>query len=85
MADDEVKTGTLRRMLDIDDVLQFVPLSRSTILRMEKKGKFPRSKFITPNRRVWFEDEILAWQEAVGTEPSRRRILRRSPMATQPN
>jgi prophage regulatory protein len=46
-------------------VLAIVPVSRSTLLRMEKAGKFPKSTYISPNRRVWFEDEIVAWQNAV--------------------
>jgi prophage regulatory protein len=79
----EVKMGAPRRMLDIDAVLKFVPLTRNTIFRLEKKGQFPKSKFITPNRRVWFEDEILAWQEGLDAKPSRRRILRRSPNEEQ--
>jgi hypothetical protein len=33
--------------------------------RMEKAGRFPKSTYISPNRRVWFEDEIIAWQNAV--------------------
>jgi prophage regulatory protein len=32
---------------------------------MEKAGRFPKSTYISPNRRVWFEDEIVAWQNAV--------------------
>ena len=42
--------------------------------RMEKAGKFPRSTYLSPNRRVWFEDEIIKWQNAVnGFNPNRRR------------
>jgi hypothetical protein len=41
---------------------------------MEKAGRFPKSTYISPNRRVWFEDEIIAWQEAVDErDPSRGR------------
>ncbi|WP_374226603.1 hypothetical protein [Bradyrhizobium sp. SRL28] len=29
---------------------------------MEKSSRFPRSTYISPTRRVWFEDEIVAWQ-----------------------
>jgi hypothetical protein len=32
---------------------------------MAKAGRFPKSTYISPNRRVWFEDEIIAWQNAV--------------------
>jgi prophage regulatory protein len=54
-----------RRMLREDQVLQIIPISRSTLWRMEKAGTFPRSTYISSNRRIWFEDEILAWQNAV--------------------
>jgi prophage regulatory protein len=54
-----------RRMLSEKQVLEIVPVGRTTLYRMEKAGRFPRSTYISPNRRVWFEDEIVAWQNAV--------------------
>ena len=64
-----------RVMLNEKPVLQIVPVSPVTLWRMEKAGKFPRSTYISPNRRVWFEDEIIAWQNAVNefaSSPCRR-------------
>ena len=54
-----------RRMLNEAQVLAIVPVGRTTLYRMEKAGKFPRSTYISPNRRVWYEDEIITWQNAV--------------------
>ena len=54
-----------RRMLNEKQVLEIVPVGRTTLYRMEKTGRFPRSTYISPNRRVWFADEIIAWQDAV--------------------
>ncbi|MGY3621015.1 prophage regulatory protein [Bradyrhizobium sp. USDA 10063] len=54
-----------RRMLSEKQVLEIVPVGRTTLYRMEKAGRFPRSTYISPNRRVWFEDEIVAWQTVV--------------------
>jgi predicted DNA-binding transcriptional regulator AlpA len=54
-----------RRMLSEKQVLEIIPVGRTTLYRMEKTGRFPRSTYISPNRRVWFEDEIIAWQNAV--------------------
>ena len=51
-----------RVMMNEAQVLKIVPVSRTTLYRMEKAGKFPRSTYISPNRRVWFEDEIIGWQ-----------------------
>jgi prophage regulatory protein len=63
-----------RRMLSEKQVLEIVPVGRTTLYRMEKAGRFPRSTYISPNRRVWFEDEIVAWQAAVDEfNPSRGR------------
>ena len=61
-----------RRMLNEKQVLQIVPVGRTTLYRMEKAGRFPRSTYISPNRRVWFEDEIIAWQNAVDKFDPRR-------------
>jgi prophage regulatory protein len=54
-----------RRMLNEKQVLEIVPVSRTTLYRMIKAGRFPKPIYISPNRRVWFEDEIIAWQNAV--------------------
>jgi prophage regulatory protein len=58
------KTG-LRRMLSIEQVLAIVPVSAVTIWRMEKRGAFPRGTFISPNTKIWWADEIVAWQREV--------------------
>src|ERR1700761_8071413 len=63
-----------RRMLNEKQVLEIIPVSRTTLFRMEKAGRFPKSTYISPNRRVWFEDEIIGWQNAVDEfNPSRGR------------
>jgi prophage regulatory protein len=63
-----------RRMLNEKQLLDIVPLSRTSIYRLEKIGKFPRSTYISSNRRVWFEDEIIGWQNAVDAfDPKRGR------------
>ena len=54
-----------RRMLNEAQVLAIVPISRTTLFRLEKSGRFPRSTYICPNRRVWFADQVAAWQKAV--------------------
>jgi prophage regulatory protein len=61
-----------RRMLNEAQVLQVIPVSRTTLHRMQKAGRFPKSTYISPNRRVWFEDEIIAWQNAVDEFDPRR-------------
>jgi predicted DNA-binding transcriptional regulator AlpA len=58
-------TSPPRRMLNQEQVLKIVPVSPVTLWRMEKKGLFPKSTYISPNRRVWYQDEIVRWQEEV--------------------
>jgi predicted DNA-binding transcriptional regulator AlpA len=65
-----------RRMLNQDQVLAIVPVSATTLWRMEKAGRFPKSTFISANRRVWFLDEVVAWQREVD---GRRRGRRHHP------
>lgn len=70
-------------MLSEEQLLATVPISRTTLYRMEKAGRFPKSTYISPNRRVWFEDEIIAWQSAVDEfNPSRGRGKGRRPRAS---
>jgi len=61
----------VRKMLTIKQVLRIVPLGRSTLLRMEADGRFPRGVLLAGNRKVWFEDEIAEWQDT--RPPSRGR------------
>jgi prophage regulatory protein len=71
-ANDALEKSCLRRMLNEKQVLEIIPVGRTTLYRMEKSGRFPRSTYISPNRRVWFEDEIIAWQNAVDEFDPRR-------------
>jgi prophage regulatory protein len=54
-----------RVMLNIEQVLAIVPVSPVTLWRMEKKGSFPKGTYISPNRKVWFEDEVTRWQHEI--------------------
>lgn len=43
------------------ELLLVVPLSWSTIDRLEKNGKFPKRFYITDKRCAWDGDEIERW------------------------
>jgi prophage regulatory protein len=63
-----------RTMLSEKQVLQIIPIGRTTLFRMEKAGRFPKSTYVSPNRRFWFADQIVAWQNAVDEfDPKRGR------------
>lgn len=51
-----------RRMLTLVQVLDIVPVGRTTLFKMESKGTFPRSRYASANRRFWFADEVAQWQ-----------------------
>jgi predicted DNA-binding transcriptional regulator AlpA len=56
-----------RRMVSEKQLLAIVPFGRSTLWRMQEAGKFPKPAPIDgTNRRYWFEDQIVAWQNGLG-------------------
>ena len=61
----------LRPMLTERMVLDLVPISRTTLYRLERAGKFPRSVYVSPNRRFWFRDQVIAWQAAINERDER--------------
>ena len=40
---------------------QRTSISRSTVWRMEKEGKFPKRRDVSDGRIGWFESEIDEW------------------------
>ncbi|QOZ68850.1 helix-turn-helix transcriptional regulator [Bradyrhizobium arachidis] len=52
----------VREMLTAEQVLALIPISRSTLFRLERDGLFPQGEAITPHRKLWFKDEVIAWQ-----------------------
>lgn len=50
------------RILRLKQILDLVGLSRSTVLRLEGRGAFPRKFNIGGARAVgWYEAEVAAW------------------------
>lgn len=69
----DVKEEGPRKMLNLQEVLDIVPVGRSTLFRMIQLGHFPRGHFISPNRRFWYADEIELWQKSLPAETRRGR------------
>ena len=63
--DEDRPSAGPRRMLNEKQVLEIIPVSRSALWRLEKQGKFPRSTYISSNRRFWFADEVTEWQNRI--------------------
>ena len=57
---------TLRKMLLQRELLEMIPVSRTTIWKWCAEGLFPKPVKLNSNRVAWFADEIIEWQEAVG-------------------
>jgi predicted DNA-binding transcriptional regulator AlpA len=62
-----------RRMMKQEEVLQIVPVSASTLWRMEKDGLFPKGDWISYNTKVWYEDEVIVWQNSTSGRSRGRR------------
>jgi prophage regulatory protein len=60
-----------KRVLSQQAVLEKVPVSRTTLWRMERTGDFPKRMKISPNRIGWLETDVDAWLEE--RKPSRGR------------
>jgi predicted DNA-binding transcriptional regulator AlpA len=61
-------------MLTIAQVLEIVPVGRTTLFKMEREGTFPASHYVSANRRFWYADEVAEWQAGL---PLNRRIRRK--------
>ena len=83
-AEDAADKVGLRKMLNEAQVLEIMPYSPATLLRMEKAGRFPRGTFVSPNRKIWWLDEVIAWQREIdGSRRGPRKPNRRSKPATE--
>ena len=51
----------MKGALDKKKLLAVVPLSWSTIDRMERAGEFPKRWYITDKRCAWNRDEVERW------------------------
>ena len=49
------------RVLSLKTVLARVPLSRTTLWRMEREGLFPQRIRLSENRVGWLEKDIELW------------------------
>jgi prophage regulatory protein len=62
-ANDNVpQSGAPRKMIDERQVLELIPISRSTLQRWVADGVFPKPRPIGPRRNAFFADEVAAWQ-----------------------
>ena len=48
-------------VISLRQVVQLTNLSESTILRLEKDGKFPARQKLSVRRIGWLEEEVRSW------------------------
>ncbi|MEH5097944.1 AlpA family phage regulatory protein [Atlantibacter hermannii] len=51
----------MKRAIGKKELMHMVPLSMSTIDRLEHKGRFPKRWYITDRRCAWNADEVEQW------------------------
>ncbi len=56
--------ATTTRLLPWRELKRSIPLSRSTVWRLVRDGKFPAPLRISPGRVAWPENEIEVWRAA---------------------
>ena len=49
------------QLLSRNEVLNKTSLSRTTLFRLERSGRFPKAVQITPNRVAYDSEEVEAW------------------------
>ena len=54
----------MKKIIGPTETMKVTNLSRSTLWRLERKGKFPQRINISSNRVGWYEDEVGAWIES---------------------
>jgi prophage regulatory protein len=58
----EPKSEAMREMLTAEQVLEMIPISRTTLFRLEQDELFPKGVPVTTHRKLWFRDEVIQWQ-----------------------
>jgi prophage regulatory protein len=51
------------RLVPYDEVLDRVPVNRSTLWRMRQKGEFPEPVKIGARRVAWRESDLTRWMD----------------------
>jgi predicted DNA-binding transcriptional regulator AlpA len=72
-ADEDVTKTGVRKMLSMVQLLELLPVGKSTIERMLRNKEFPEAHYLSPNRRVWYSDEIAVWQDDLPNKSLRKK------------
>ena len=68
------------QMIDEEELLKRIPLSRSTLHRLQKRGAFPKGRYVSENRKLYLVSELASWVRGVDMfNPARGRGKGRRP------
>lgn len=65
-ADPANPTGRFMSMVDVEHE---VALSKATINRLHRTGRFPQKRHLSERRIGWYESDIRAWQASRASPP----------------
>ena len=59
----DAESESATRFLRVKDVQRLTTLSRSTLWKLEREGKFPKGHTLPalPAAKVWLESDVLRW------------------------
>lgn len=78
-------TGSeLERIVTAEELLERIPLDRSTIWRMCRDGRFPAPIQLTPSRIGWRWSAVLAWLDDREANPVEARLYYRRKKSARP-
>jgi predicted DNA-binding transcriptional regulator AlpA len=63
--DTPVDDAELQPMITEEALLKIIPISRSTLHRLQKQGCFPKGVYVSANRKLYVRADVARWQRAV--------------------
>lgn len=55
------QASTKSQFLELNQVLELIPVGRTTLYQMIKEGEFPKQINLTNKRVAWSKKEVQAW------------------------
>lgn len=72
-----------QRLLELEEVLKLTKLSRTTIWRLTKRGKFPQPIRLSARRVAWLKSDVLLWLKNCTNKTDNKQLSFNFEMPTQ--
>ncbi len=56
------------KLIRLPEVQRLTGLGKTTIYTLERRGRFPRRRKLTPRASAWLESEVILWIESLPSE-----------------